>query len=73
MLLATGTIKGIAEAQDVFYPADHGLSDRDVAELLACAAAEVVADVVHVAGLAAADAARAPTAVKTAAAMKKAK
>lgn len=41
-LLALGNIKGIAEAGAKFAPADHGLAERDVAELLACGAAEVV-------------------------------
>lgn len=41
-LLALGAIKGIAQAGDEFAPAEHGLGDKDVAELLACGAAEVV-------------------------------
>lgn len=42
MLLAASTIKGIAQAGDEFCPAEHGLGEGDVAELLACGAAQVV-------------------------------
>lgn len=41
-LLALGTIKGIAQAGDEFTPAEHGLTEKDVAELLACGAAAVL-------------------------------
>lgn len=41
ILLALGTIKGIAQAGDEFTPAEHGLTGKDVAELLACGAAAV--------------------------------
>ena len=41
ILLALGTIKGIAQAGEEFTPAEHGLTGKDVAELLACGAAAV--------------------------------
>lgn len=42
VLLALGPIKGYAEAGATFAPAEHGLTERDVAELLGCGAVEVV-------------------------------
>ena len=41
ILLALGTIKGIAQAGEEFTPAERGLTEKDVAELLACGAANV--------------------------------
>lgn len=46
ILLALGTIKGIAQAGDEFTPAEHGLTEKDVAELLACGAAAVLREAV---------------------------
>lgn len=42
ILLALGAIKGIAQAGDEFDPAEHGLAEKDVAELVGCGAASVL-------------------------------
>lgn len=57
ILLALGTIKGIAQAGDEFTPAEHGLGEKDVAELLACGAANVQREAVREAAPEAASAA----------------
>jgi hypothetical protein len=41
-LLALTHIKGVAQLDEEFAPADHGLAQRDVAELVASGAAQVL-------------------------------